>query len=93
MFYPNVNRSEQNLEVSPIIYFGKQDGSYSKSKFTPVTLLNSEINRMNQITSVLGDFNGDGYHDFVVYSNDIGYGLLPNLEKTFLFYKGNRMLE
>ena len=93
LFYPNVNRSEQNLEVSPIIYFGKQDGSYSKSKFTPVTLLNSEINRMNQITSVLGDFNGDGYHDFVVYSNDIGYGLLPNLEKTFLFYKGNRMLE
>lgn len=93
LFYPNVNRSEQNLEVSPIIYFGKQDGSYSKSKFTPVTLLNSEINRMNQITSVLGDFNGDGYHDFVVYSNDIGYGLLPNLEKTFLLYKGNRMLE
>lgn len=93
LLYPNVNRSEQNLEVSPIIYFGKQDGSYSKSKFTPVTLLNSEINRMNIITSVLGDFNGDGYHDFVVYSNDIGYGLLPNLEKTFLLYKGNRMLE
>lgn len=93
LLYPNVNKSEPNLEVSPVIYFGKNDGSYYKSKFTPVTPLNSEINRLNQITSVLGDFNGDGYHDFVVYSNDIGYGLLPNLEKSFLFYKGNRVLE
>jgi hypothetical protein len=86
--YPNFNQ-----EANPIVYIAKKDGSFAKASFSPLLYTISRPSHTNQVSSLLGDFDGDKLPDIVMFGHDIGYGNLPSLYETIQFFKANKKIE
>lgn len=93
VIHPIVTATDFTEQINPIVYLGKSDGSYAKAKFPAIGYVFPKPNHVNQGSSVLGDFNGDGLQDFVLFGNDVGYGYAPPMDKTMQFYKANKNID
>lgn len=91
--HPIVTATDFSEQINPIVYLGKSDGTFVKAKFPAIGYTFPKPNHVNQGSSVLGDFNGDGLQDFVLFGNDVGYGYAPPMDKTMQFYKANKNID
>jgi hypothetical protein len=78
-------------EIKPLIYLNKGDGTFEVAKFNYVSHEIKKTSHYNQASTEVGDFDGDGILDFIIFG---GPGIdEPRLDTVMQFYKGIRKIE
>jgi len=77
-------------DASPLIYLNDQRGGFYRSKYYQYVSMTSDEPSISLEFSVVGDFNGDGLVDIVIYPDDPINGTKPGTTKLF---KGVRTLD
>jgi hypothetical protein len=87
--WPN---DKQIQEVKPIIYLNKGDGSFEIAKFESLSYEINKSSHYNQSSTEIGDFNGDGKLDFIIFPATPGIDKVK-LDTTIQFYRGLKKLD
>lgn len=88
----NASSDMSNKQIKPIVYLSTGDGSFAVAKFPSVTYEILKSSYYNQSSTEVGDFDGDGFLDFIVYPNTPGIDK-PRLDTTMQFFKGKRKID
>ena len=77
--------STGSVNTTPVIYLNNKDGTFKRSMYATNTIMAPD-NYVNLESSVMGDFDGDGYLDIIIFPSSPSSN--QNFEGTMKFYKG-----
>jgi hypothetical protein len=77
-------------DSSPFIYLNQKDGTFKRiaTELIPAML---PIHYTDLLTTIIGDFNGDGMNDVILFPSNPGGSVLgSNINGDVKFFKGNK---